>query len=109
MKTPYGKECPYFYGDYQRGKNIEDCRLLNKPNQPNKWKEQYCSNCPVPAIVLANACPNMILNGEVTSTIFGLKKKVKITAYCTKTHQEVKQPKIGCGHCHPFPDHFNYK
>ena len=28
MKTPAGTECKYFYGDYYRGRNHEECRLL---------------------------------------------------------------------------------
>ena len=103
MKTPYGKECPYFFGDYHRGRNIEDCRLLNKPNQPRVWKSQYCADCPVPEVLQANACPHMVLSGEISNTFLGMKKKVKITAYCTKTHQAVKEPKIGCGQCHTLP------
>jgi hypothetical protein len=102
MKTPFGTECPYFYGDYFRGKQVEDCRLLNKPNQKKVWQRQLCSNCPVPQIIHANACPNMVLSGNVVKFI-GL-KKVKVKAYCTKSHQTVKEPKIGCGQCHALPD-----
>ena len=28
MKTPAGKECKFFYGDYYRGRQHEECRLL---------------------------------------------------------------------------------
>jgi hypothetical protein len=100
MKTPFGKECKYFYGDYFRGKHFEDCRLINTPDKPRSWKVHYCRNCPVPAILLANACPNMVLTAAIEKRFLIFPKRVKVTAYCTKTHDKVKEPKIGCGSCH---------
>ena len=34
MRTPAGKECQYFYGDYYRGRNQEECRLLSDATPP---------------------------------------------------------------------------
>ncbi len=99
-----GKECPYFYGDYFRGRRFEECRLLGKSNPP--WEVKLCKACPVPGIRLANACPNMILTAEVVSTLFRFGKKVKVDAYCTKTHQVVKNPYTGCGKCHSIENLF---
>lgn len=100
MKTPYGKECKFFYGDYFRGKHFEDCRLINKPDKPKSWDVHYCRNCPVPSILLSNACPNMVLTGVIDRQFMIFRKLVKINAYCTKTHDKVKEPKVGCGSCH---------
>jgi len=33
MKTPAGKDCKYFYGDYYRGRDLEECNLLKASNQ----------------------------------------------------------------------------
>lgn len=105
MRIPtIGKECPYFYGDYYRGKEHEECRLVGSTD-PN-WKLELCQTCPVPDIVRANSCPNMILTGEINSGLFGLRKRMKISAYCTKTHRDVQNPYIGCGECHPIIDLF---
>ena len=105
MKVPTtGKECPYFYGDYHRGRHHEECRLLEKSDPP--WEIKYCKSCPVPDIVRANTCPNMIISGEIKSGFLGLSQKVQVTAYCTKTHREVDNPFIGCGECHPILDLF---
>jgi hypothetical protein len=105
MRVPTtGKECPYFYGDYHRGRHHEQCRLIGD-SDPG-WEIKYCATCIVPDIVRANSCPNMILSGEIESTFLGLKKQVKVTAYCTKTHQVVKDPYVGCGECHPIMDLF---
>jgi hypothetical protein len=101
MKVPTtGKECPYFYGDYHRGRNHEECRLLEQSDTP--WEMKYCESCPVPDIVLANGCPNMILSGEISAGFLGIGRKVKVTAYCTKSHQEVEDPYVGCDQCHPI-------
>ena len=54
MKTPAGHECPYFYSDYHRGRNTEECRVLKVARQ--KWTADLCKTCAVPAITRANAC-----------------------------------------------------
>ena len=105
MKVPTtGKDCPFFYGDYYRGRQHEECRLITGDNPP--WEIKDCSNCPVPDIVRANSCPNMILSGEIKKGILGIGRHVEVTAYCTKTHHEVKDPYVGCGECHPIMDLF---
>lgn len=105
MRVPTtGKECPYFYGDYHRGRHHEECRLIENSDPP--WQIKYCKNCPVPDIVRANACPNMILSGEIKTGLFGFKPRVEVSAYCRKTHQEVADPFVGCSECHPILDLF---
>jgi hypothetical protein len=85
MKVPTtGKECPFFYGDYHRGKHHEECRLIGNANPP--WVIKYCATCPVPDITRANACPHMVLSGAIQAWLMTLKKRVKVSAYCTKTH-----------------------
>ena len=105
MKVPTtGKECPYFYGDYYRGREHEECRLLS--NASSEWTPKDCKACPVPDILLANSCPNMILTGEIKKGLLGVGRKVVINAYCKKTHRDVKNPYVGCGECHPILDLF---
>jgi len=60
MKTPAGSECPHFYGDYFRGRNVEECRLLKAAGQ--RWSPDLCRTCPVPGIARANACEFLKLN-----------------------------------------------
>ncbi len=105
MRVPTtGKECPYFYGDYHRGRQKEECRLITDSNPP--WKLKHCQTCPVPDIVLANACPDMILSGEIKKGFLGIGSKVAINAYCKKVHQAVDNPYIGCSECHPILELF---
>jgi hypothetical protein len=49
---------------------------------------------------MANACPNMVLEAKVVSRLLGLRKRVVISASCTRSLQIVKEPEIGCGQCH---------
>lgn len=106
MKTPAGVECKFFYGDYHRGRDHEECRLLGSANPPLEWQPAMCSTCPVPAILRANNCEHMRLIPEVFRPFFILKPRVRVEAYCIKTRQEVKEPQVGCGECHQLPDAF---
>ncbi|MBN1538134.1 MAG: hypothetical protein JW908_15460 [Anaerolineales bacterium] len=106
MRTPAGNECPHFFGDYFRGRNLEECRLLRQAIPPITWKPSLCATCPVPGILLANACPNMVLKPELHRPFPFLKQQVRVTAFCTKTNQLVPEPHIGCGECHMLPPAF---
>lgn len=106
MKTPAGFECRYFYGNYYRGRSQEECRLIGNAAPPKNWTPDLCRTCPVPAIQRANACPNLVLTGEVERSWLGLKRRVKVNAHCTKSDQHVAEPEVGCGLCHPLPDAF---
>jgi hypothetical protein len=105
MKTPFGAECPYFFGDYYRGRSREECRLL-PPAALNRWTSDLCRSCPVPGINRANACPNLSLSAQISSSFLGLGKRMKISAYCTLSKTDVREPEVGCGQCHPLPPEF---
>ncbi|MFZ1041519.1 MAG: hypothetical protein WCA79_11725 [Anaerolineales bacterium] len=108
MKTPAGKDCKYFYGDYYRGRNLEECNLLKASNQT--WSADLCRTCPVPEILQANACEFLQLRGVANRPLAaGFQRRVQVTAYCEKTHRNVKEPHIGCGECHPLPPVFEIK
>jgi len=105
MKTPAGSECSYFYGDYYRGRDHEECRLLG-----GTWKRELCHTCPVPSILRANACEFMRLRPEVMRPLTaGFKQRVRVTAYCEKTERSGFDAHIGCGECHPVPPEFRIK
>ena len=106
MKTPAGFECSYFFGDYYRGKNREECRLIGNAPAPRNWTSDICKNCPVPAIQRANSCSDMVLSAEVKRKFFGLQKTVAVNAYCRKSQKKVDDPYIGCGSCHTLPEIF---
>ena len=106
MRTPAGKECPYFYGDYRRGRQLEECRLVEPSPGGAEWRAALCHSCPVPGIVLANACPHLRLRAAIGQRWLGFIQQVEVTAYCLQAEDVVAEPEIGCGHCHelPLPD-----
>jgi hypothetical protein len=102
MKTPAGSECKYFYGDYYRGREHEECRLL-----PRDWTRDLCRTCAVPAILRANACESMQLRLQVTRPVLaGFQRRVRIDPFCERTGRSGFDPHIGCGECHPVPPVF---
>ena len=106
MKTPAGKECRYFFGDYYRGRSREECRLLMNSSPALKWKQDLCFSCPVPEILLANACSHLILEPSLERPFPFIKQQVRIDAYCDQSQRRGFDPHIGCGECHPLPTAF---
>ncbi len=100
MRTPAGKDCKYYFEDHFRGREKQECRLLQRNPQGGRWKPAHCRDCPVPDIMRQNACPNMALEGRVHKSLLGLREQIKIYAICTSTLREVTDPAIGCGECH---------
>ena len=108
MKTPAGTECPHFYGDYFRGRNMEECRLLKAAGQT--WSRDLCKTCIVPDIARANACEFLKLHATVTRPIMAIfQRRVQVSAYCEKSKRDVAEPQIGCGECHDLPFKFVIK
>jgi hypothetical protein len=99
MITPAGTECRFYYEDFNRGRQVQECRLIAQNALSAAWRPRLCFTCPVPAILRANACPNMVLEGWVGRRWF-LIRRVKVRAYCTLTRKQVDDPFVGCGHCH---------
>ena len=106
MRTPAGKECRYFYGDYFRGRDHEECRLLKDASPPLQWKPELCYTCPVPNILLANACQHMILEPKLTRPFPFIKQQLQIRTFCSKTKRTGFDPHVGCGECHVLPPIF---
>jgi hypothetical protein len=108
MRTPAGRECPYFHGDYYRGRNVEECRLLKASGQG--WSADLCKTCPVPDIARANSCKHMQLRATVTRPALAFfQRRVQVTAYCEKSKRAVVEPHVGCGECHELPFTFEVK
>ncbi len=104
MITPAGKECPYYYQDFHRGRARQECRLIDKTPDGGRYTPDLCGRCDVPTIVMANACEYMVLEARASRGILGFGRRVNASAYCTRSQQEVKEPQIGCGQCHlDFP------
>ncbi len=99
MKTPYDKECKFCYADYYRGKNTQECRLIQANRNSAPWKPALCQTCPVPDILEANGSPNLVLRAHVGKSMLGLLQKVQVTASCAEHKVEIKNPQVGCDQC----------
>lgn len=99
MRTPAGTECKFYYEDFNRGRDVQECRLIGQNPRSGPWRPSLCAGCPVPAIQRANACPNLVLEAWVGRRWLVI-PQVKVSAYCTLTEQMVADPMVGCGHCH---------
>ena len=99
MKTPYGKDCKYYYADYFRGKTTQECRLIAANPASDPWKPALCQACPVPDILQANGSVNLVLRARVAKGVLGLLQKVEVTATCREHRIEIRDPKRGCDKC----------
>jgi len=99
MRTPAGVECQFYYEDFHRGREVQECRLIKSNPDSAPWHPNLCKSCPVPGILRANACPNMTLTAWIGRRWLVI-KQVKVRAFCTLTRQPVAEPRVGCGHCH---------
>ena len=105
MRTPAGTECKFYFEDYFRGRERQECRLLALNPAGERWKPALCRKCPVPGILRANACRHLVLEARVVKTLAGLGRRVAVSAACTKSLQDVPRPEVGCGQCHAdLPD-----
>jgi len=101
MKTPAGKECKYYYADFHRGRNVQECRLIERNPDSPPWRPRLCHTCPVPDILLANQSETMKLDGKVVKKFFGLKQQVEVTGWCSECFSEIPDPMRGCPNCNP--------
>ena len=103
MRTPDGRECPYFYANYHRRTvSQEVCRLLEGEPDALRWTSALCVTCPVPNIRRANGCQNMVLHVRIGKRRwrFWEGERMLVWATCTRSGGPVKDPLTGCGQCH---------
>jgi len=96
MKKPVN--CRYFYGDYFRGKNKEECRLIeSNPANQHAWKRSYCDACPIPEILIVSNSRDLALEAVVARRF--LRGQVEVTfAVCTKHLLELQDARY-CPKC----------
>lgn len=90
--------CRYFYGDYFRGKQKEECRLLAaNPNNQRPWRRALCDRCPVPQLILDSNSRDLMLEAEVKRSF--LREQVVVTfAVCAHHMIELTDPRR-CPQC----------
>ena len=103
MRTPAGSDCPFYYADFHRGRQVQECRLVARTPGGGRWAADLCGRCRVPAIQRANACTHLVLQAHVRQGLLGLGRGIDIRATCTRSGGTVTTPEVGCGLCHTLP------
>ena len=98
MRTPDGKECEFYYEDFHRGRDVQECRV-HKSEKSARWQPADCAKCAVPEILRANSSPNLELEIHIQRAILGIGHKVKVRAYCLKHEIDIANPYTGCPEC----------
>lgn len=99
MRTPAGQECRYYFQDFHRGKNVQECRLEKENPASKRWRPSDCAQCPVPEILRANASPHLQLTLTIAPRWFGLGRKLTVTASCARHQTAIADPFVGCEAC----------
>ena len=97
MKTPAGKDCPYYYADFHRGRHVQECRLADPTGAT--WQPSDCSRCTVPDILRANASPYLQLHLKIQAGILGIGRRLNVTATCDRHEIPIADPFVGCPKC----------
>ena len=98
MKTAFGAECSFYYEDFNRGRDVRECRLLRAAG--GKWSYRLCQRCPVPRWQQSNSCAHLAPSGRVTPGFLGFGRRMLVNAWCDRAAAEVAEPEVGCGKCH---------
>jgi hypothetical protein len=99
MRTPAGTDCEHYYEDFNRGRAIQVCRLVQANPESLAWEPRDCSNCPVPAILRANGSPYLELTLTIKRGLLGLGRKHEVAATCNRHLIPVQEPMVGCPQC----------
>ncbi len=97
MTTPTPVNCRYYYADFHRGRNHEECRLLKRNHESRPWRRALCDSCPVPDILISTNCKEIALEATVVKK-WGLLERVEVYAVCAKHYIELDNPRF-CPQC----------
>ena len=96
MRTPAGKECKHYYEDFNRGRNVQECRAIKANPQSLPWRPVDCSKCPVPEILYANASPDLSLEVTAKTGFLGFGRRVEVKAFCRNQEIPLEEAYTGC-------------
>lgn len=101
MKTPAGKQCRFYYEDFNRGRNLQECRAARRPEAGTslQWQPKDCASCPVPEILNANASADMEIEVVIKPRLLGLGRNLTVAAHCSKHDIAITDPFVGCERC----------
>ena len=83
--------CRYYYTDYFRGRETEECRLIKRNPTSRPWHRSLCKSCPVPDILRTTQCKEIALEASVVKK-WGLLERVEVFAICARHFIELDDP-----------------
>ena len=89
-------KCRFFYEDYFRGREVQECRLPQSPGSV-PWKLKVCDSCPVPGILLQTRCQHLALEGTIRKK-FLMGERMEVFAVCTRHMKQLADPHV-CPDC----------
>ncbi len=89
--------CRYYYYDYFRGQEREECRLITRNPHSRPWRRSLCDTCPVPGILRETNCRHLVLEATVVRK-WKLFDRVEVFAVCTGAMEELRDPRR-CPYC----------
>ncbi len=98
MRTPAGTECPHYYEDFNRGRQTQECRLVQRNRASLPWRPADCERCPVPEILRTNRSSDLRLELTIEKR-FGFFRRNRVEAYCLAHVRGVSDPIRGCPDC----------
>ena len=101
MRTPDGTECRFYYEDFHRGRQTQECRLIERSRRNGDslaWAPDLCEKCSVPAVLRANGSKELRLNLSVQKR-FGLFRSLKLVTRCAAHDEIIDEPMRGCARC----------
>jgi len=99
MRMPSGIECKHYYADFHRGYHTQECRLIKQNLESLPWHPSDCAKCPIPAMLNANASPDLELKLTIKTKLLGLQRKSFVTAACAKHRTPIDDVFVGCLQC----------
>lgn len=98
MRTPAGSECRYYYEDFNRGRQTQECRLILRNRESLPWTPDLCARCRVPEILQANRSPELRLSLRLYKRL-GLFKRLEVSASCGRHDLPLADPSRACERC----------
>jgi len=98
MRTPAGTGCTYYYEDFHRGREIQECRArISGSSRP--WTVSDCESCSVPTILASNGDQALQLTLTFRTGLLGRRKPPHVEAWCSRHAVQVPDPSHGCPEC----------
>lgn len=93
MNSKPRPNCRFYYEDYYRGREVQECRLPRSRNSL-RWQRSVCDTCPVPAILRETDCAHLALEGTIRKR-FPFGERMEVFAVCTRHMVHLQDPR----HC----------